>query len=227
MRLTVIVPTLNEGASIHEHLAGVLGGLVKGDELFVVDGGSADGTLAKAAKAGARVLLAPTGRGVQLNAGAKAASGDVLLFLHADTRLPDGFRGLLVECLSDPNVGWGRFDLRFDEGGALLLFIAWLISRRSRLTKGATGDQAMFVRYELFERVKGFHEPLLFEDVDLSRRLRGLSQMGIPKGHVVTSSRRWRQGGTWRTTFLMWGMKTAYLCGVPADRLIRFYRNVR
>lgn len=227
MRLSVIVPVLNEAAGIADLLDHLGRGLASQDEVLVVDGGSSDGTADLAAACGVPVLTSAKGRGKQLNAGAAFASGDVLLFVHADTMLPSGFRASIAECLVDSGVGWGRFDLRFDEGGPLLRAIAWLISRRSRMTGGATGDQAIFIRRQVFDDLHGFLEPELFEDVDLCRRLRGVCGMGIPTGFVVTSSRRWRQGGVWRTTFLMWGMKTAYLLGVPSAHLVRFYRNVR
>jgi hypothetical protein len=155
------------------------------------------------------------------------ASGELLLFLHADTLLPAGFPESIGRALTESRAEWGRFDVRFDRGGLLLRLIAWLISTRSRLTKVATGDQAMFVTRELFDRAGGFREPLLFEDVDLSLRLRAMAPMAIPRGHVVTSARRWRAGGTWRTTFGMWSLKLLYLAGVPSERLVQYYGNRR
>jgi GT2 family glycosyltransferase len=125
------------------------------------------------------------------------------------------------------NAEWGRFDLRFDEAGPLLRLIARLISWRSRMSRVATGDQAIFVTREVFELAGGIRETELFEDVDLCRRLKRHGRMGVPRRRVVTSSRRWRMRGTWRTTLLMWTLKLLYLCGVPARRLARFYRNVR
>ncbi len=229
LRLSVIIPALNEERGIGEVVADTQRGLGVGDELIVVDGGSVDGTRETAQAAGARVVASERGRGLQMNRGAELASGDVLLFLHADTRLPVGFRDGIVAALElgvgEP--GWGRFDLRFDEAGPALRLIAWLINHRSRWTGGATGDQALFVRQSVFRELGGYNEPLLFEDVDICRRLRSASTMAIPTGRVTTSSRRWRNSGTWRTTFLMWGLKLAYLAGVPSSRLAARYDDSR
>ncbi len=222
MRLAVIIPALNEESSIE----GAVSSAAAADRVIVVDGGSRDRTVALARAAGADVALSKPGRGRQLARGAAQAEGDVLLFLHADTRLPRNFRSEIERLVSE-GVAWGRFDVRFDQGGPLLRLIARLISLRSRWTRVATGDQAIFVVREVFERVGGFRESLLFEDIDLCRRLKRAGRMGIPASPVVTSSRRWRQGGTLRTTLLMWTLKSLYLCGVSAERLARFYRERR
>jgi hypothetical protein len=150
-----------------------------------------------------------------------------LLFLHADTRLPAGFAHEVRRIVTSGRCSWGRFDLRFDRDTLLLALIARLISWRSRLTRGATGDQAIFVRRDAYERVGGISEDVLFEDVSLCRRLKRDGRMGVPAGVVITSSRRWRRGGTIRTSLLMWTLKGLYLAGVPAARLARFYPNVR
>jgi rSAM/selenodomain-associated transferase 2 len=221
MRLSVVVPTLNEAEAIESAIASTAGA----DEVIVVDGGSVDETRAIAAALGARVVISVPGRGRQLAYGAEIASGDVLLFLHADTALPVGFRSQIERSLE--NAGWGRFDVRFDRGGPLLRLIAWLISTRSRLSRVATGDQAIFVSRTIFAEAGGIREPELFDDIDLCRRLKRRAKMGVPVDPVVTSARRWRQRGAWRTTFLMWTLKSLYLLGVPAGRLARFYRQVR
>jgi rSAM/selenodomain-associated transferase 2 len=179
-----------------------------------------------AAAAGARVMTSNRGRGTQLACGAVAAHGDVLLFLHADTLLPVGFREEVLRIVGGGAV-WGRFDVRFDEGTPLVHAIAHLISWRSRLTRGATGDQAMFVRRDVFDRIGGFREAVLFEDVDLSRRLKRSGRMGIPGHPVVTSARRWRRHGAVRTSLRMWTLKLLYLAGVPASTLARYYPNTR
>jgi rSAM/selenodomain-associated transferase 2 len=221
MRLTVIVPVLNEAAAITAAIRSASGA----DEIIVVDGGSTDATRAIAASLGARVVECAAGRGRQLSRGAEVATGDVLLFLHADTTLPRGFREQVEAALSA--AGWGRFDVQFDRGGPLLRLIAWLISTRSRISRVATGDQAIFLKKRVFDQVGGIREPELFEDVDLCRRLKRVAAMGVPDDPVVTSARRWREGGVWRTTFLMWTLKSLYLMGVPAGRLARLYRAVR
>ncbi|MFN2375940.1 MAG: TIGR04283 family arsenosugar biosynthesis glycosyltransferase [Candidatus Binatia bacterium] len=227
MRLSIVIPVLQEEATIRDTLVATRGSLESGDQIVVVDGGSSDGTVRLARSFGAEVIEGERGRGRQMNQGASLAGGDVLLFLHADTLLPTGFRQGLAALLEDESVRWGRFDLRFDEGGPLLQLIARLISLRSRLFRSATGDQAIFVRREDFLAVGGYREAILFEDVDLVRLLRRRGRMGIPAGHVVTSARRWRNRGVWPTTLRMWALKSLYLCGVPASRLSRHYRDER
>ena len=227
MILTVVVPVLNEEAALAAALAAVRKGLAVGDELVVVDGGSEDRTIEIARAAGASVVRCERGRGRQMNAGAAGGRGDVLLFLHADTELPPAYRDEIERALSDRGACWGRFDLRFDEGGPLLRLIAWLITRRSRAFRSATGDQAIFVRREDFEAAGGYREAHLFEDVDLVRRIRGRGAMAIPDSSVVTSSRRWRREGVLRTTLRMWSLKSLYLAGVPAKTLERFYSDRR
>ena len=227
MRLSVVIPVLEEEAVLGPTLAAARAGLDRGDELIVVDGGSTDRTAEIARDGGAELIPGARGRGRQMNAGAARASGDLLLFLHADTILPAGFRADLERLLADEGIRWGRFDLEFDEGGPLLRLIARLISGRSRAFRSATGDQAVFVRRDEFETLGGYREELLFEDVDLARRLRGRGRMGIPVGRVVTSARRWRRRGVWATTFRMWTLKSLYLAGVPAEHLAKFYRDER
>lgn len=227
MKLSVVVPVRNEEACLGATLAALAAGLDAGDEVIVADGGSGDRTVEIARAAGALVVEGPPGRGRQMNLGAVQAKGDVLLFLHADTQLPAGFRRELEVLLAAPGFVWGRFDLAFDEGGPLLRLIAWLISTRSRIFRSATGDQAIFVRRGVFEAVGGYHEALLFEDVDLVRRLRPAGGMAIPKGRAVTSSRRWRNRGVWSTTLRMWTLKSLYLLGVPAARLAGHYEDER
>lgn len=227
MRVSVVVPVLDEEAAIARTLAAAMAGLGAGDEVVVVDGGSRDRTAALALAAGARVVEGARGRGTQMNAGAAASHGDVLLFLHADTLLPAGWRAELARLLEDPAVRWGRFDLELDDGGPLLVLTAWLITVRSRLMRSATGDQAIFVRRGDFEAVGGYREPRLFEDVDLVRRLRARGNMGVPRGAVVTSARRWRNRGVVATILRMWWLKTLYLCGVPSSRLERLYADER
>lgn len=227
MRLSIVIPVLDEESVLGPTLAALRGRLVPGDEVLVVDGGSRDRTAEIARDGGAEWIEGPRGRGRQMNAGALRASGDLLLFLHADTLLLPGFRGDLERLMADGAVVWGRFDLAFDEGGPLLRLIARLISWRSRAFRSATGDQAIFVRRADFDATGGYREALLFEDVDLARRLRSRGRMGIPAGRAVTSARRWRRRGVWVTTLQMWTLKSLYLAGVPAERLARFYRDER
>jgi len=222
-RVSVVIPTVNEESGIEAALASTEGAY----EVIVVDGGSTDRTAAIAAANGARVLATARGRGRQMAAGARAATGDVLLFLHADSRLPSGFAESVIDVISRRACTWGRFDIRFDRGGPLLGTIARLISWRSRLTRGATGDQAIFVSYAAYRRVGGFSEQGLFEDVALCRRLRRDGPMGVPTGVVITSARRWRAQGTLRTSVRMWCLKGLYLLGVSSETLERYYRDAR
>jgi rSAM/selenodomain-associated transferase 2 len=227
MRVSVVVPVLNEEVALGAVLGAVRPSLTTGDELVVVDGGSSDRTVEIARASGALVVESERGRGRQLNAGAARTRGDVLLFLHADTRLPSAWRDEIERALDTADACWGRFDVEFDEGGALLRLIAWLISRRSRAFRSATGDQAIFVRRADFDAVGGYREAHLFEDVDFVRRIRPRGAMAIPASPVVTSSRRWRMDGVLRTTLRMWSLKSLYLAGVPARRLERFYSDRR
>jgi rSAM/selenodomain-associated transferase 2 len=222
--ISVVIPTLNEERVLGTTLARCVGGA---EECIVVDGGSTDSTREIARSAGAKVLRCERGRGRQLAAGAAAARGEVLVFVHADTLLPKDFALAIHESLRTPGCTWGRFDVRFDQTTPLLTAIAHLISWRSWLTRGATGDQAIFVRADAYGRVGGFLEQDLFEDVDLCRRLKRDGKMAVPRVPVVTSSRRWRRDGVWRTSIRMWTLKALFLLGVPAERLGRRYRDVR
>ena len=226
MRLSIIVPVLDEEHGIRAILDSARRELTDSDELVVVDGGSRDRTPEIAREAGATVFSSEKGRGRQMNLGASRASGDVLLFLHADTALPPGYRQEIERGFAS-GAAWGRFDIVFDEGGPLLRLIAWLISTRSRIFRSATGDQAIFVRRSDFESVGGYLEAILFEDVDLARRLRARGAMHVPRGRAITSSRRWRNRGVWSTTARMWTLKTLYLCGVSAGTLARYYADER
>jgi rSAM/selenodomain-associated transferase 2 len=197
------------------------------DEVVVVDGGSTDGTVEIARTEGARTVSSLPGRGRQLRAGIESATGDVIVMLHADTILPPAFRGEILDLLESGRADWGRFDIRFDGGGAVLGLIARLICLRSRLSRIATGDQAIFVRSEVLRASGGIREDVLFEDIDLCRRLKRIGVMGIPPSPVVTSARRWEKGGVWSTTLRMWALRALYLAGWRSDSLARYYPHVR
>ena len=223
MRLSVIVPTLDEEATIASTLAHARR---PGDvELVVVDGGSRDETVNVARPLADRVLDAPRGRAAQMNAGAAAARGAVLLFLHADTRLPDDYPALVAEALAPADVVGGRFDIRLDAPGLAYRVIERLIGLRSRLTGVATGDQAIFVRRDAFERVGGYREVPLCEDLDLVGRLGGLGRFSLVDASVETSPRRWEKNGVSRTIALMWALRLGYHLGVSPSTLRRFYGN--
>lgn len=222
-RLSIIVPVLNEASGIAASLA-ALGPLrARGHEVIVVDGGSEDNTLALCAGRADTVIDAPRGRARQMNAGATQAHGDVLLFLHADTTLPDQADACIARALMG-GTQWGRFDVKIEGASAMFPLIAALMNLRSRWTGIATGDQAMFVRRELFQHVGGFPDQPLMEDVELSRRLRTNAKPSCLRECVLTSGRRWEHGGVWRTIVLMWQLRLRYWLGVSPEVLVRAYR---
>jgi rSAM/selenodomain-associated transferase 2 len=225
LSISVIIPVLNEELVIARSLQSVLRLLP--DEVIVVDGGSADRTREIAASLGVPVIASQPGRALQMNAGAKVARGDVLLFLHADTRLPLSAFSDIRAAFSDLVVLGGRFDVELDGGGWALAAIGAMISVRSRWSRVATGDQAIFIRRAVFERLGGYPEIPLMEDVALSRALKRAGKVACLKSRVVTSSRRWQTDGVWRTIVKMWTLKLLYLLGVSPVRLKRFYRDAR
>jgi len=224
--VSIVMPVLDEAARIERTLAPLQAWRRAGTELVVVDGGSADRTRELAAPLCDRLITAPRGRALQMNAGAAASRGHLLLFLHADTSLPAGARALLEDCARGSET-WGRFDVRLDGRHRLLPVIAALMNWRSRITAVATGDQAIFVTRALFERCGGFPPLPLMEDIALSKRLRRVRRPRCPRVRATTSGRRWEQGGVLRTVLLMWGLRFAYFLGVDAQRLARWYRQVR
>lgn len=219
--LSIVIPVLNEAAEIETALRALAPLRRRGCEVVVVDGGSADATASLAEPLADHVMAAPRGRALQMNAGAAAAKGDALLFLHVDTRLPGNADTLAREALARSRRVWGRFDVRFT--GHALRLIAWTMNVRSRLTGIATGDQAMFVTRAAFERVGGFPEIALMEDIALSARLKRLSRPVCLSARVTASPRRWQKHGTLRTVLLMWRLRLAYFCGAKPDALARAY----
>ena len=223
MKLSIIIPVLNEAGRIAVALIALQPLRERGAEILVVDGGSTDGTAEIAARGADHVVHAPRGRACQQNAGAKQALGDTFLFLHSDTQLPLDADGLIADALSDRAVLWGRFDLRFDTDQTMLRVVATMMNARSRLTGIATGDQCLFVRRGAFEAVGGFPALALMEDIALSTLLRRQSAPACLRNKVTTSARRWKKNGIWRTIFLMWWLRLAYALGVSPWRLARWY----
>ena len=222
-RLSIVMPVLDEAACIDDALGALAPLRAQGVQLIVVDGGSRDGTRSRCEGAADALLTAPRGRARQMNAGACAAAGDALLFLHADTLLPPDAHALVAAALAQR--AWGRFDVRIDGRSRWLPVVAALMNLRSRLTGIATGDQALFMRREAFNAVGGFPDQALLEDVEICRRLR--QHIGMPvslRAKVVTSGRRWDGRGAWRTIMLMWRLRWLYWRGVSADRLAAAYR---
>lgn len=221
MRLSVVMPVLNEAAEIEAALRALAPLRERGCEVIVVDGGSSDGTADMAQPLADRVVAAKRGRGSQMNAGAAAASGDVLLFLHADTRLPHEADRIIGEELALSGRPWGRFDIQFS-GGALPLISATM-NLRSRLTGIATGDQAMFASRAAFEQTAGFPDIALMEDIALSAKLKRIGPPLCLRAKATTSPRRWHTRGVVRTVIRMWRLRLAYYFGAAPDRLARLY----
>jgi len=219
-KISIVVPTLNEAAAIGATLASLAALRARGHEVVVADGGSEDSTRHIAAPLADRVLLAPRGRARQMNAGAAVASGDALLFLHADMRLPANAEHLIFQSLRE-NL-WGRFDVAIEGRSMLLPVIAFFMNTRSRLTGIATGDQAIFVRREAFT---GFPEIALMEDIAFSKAMKRHSPPDCLRETAVTSGRRWERRGVMRTVFLMWRLRLAYFLGTAPDELARRYAN--
>ncbi|MBM4132531.1 MAG: glycosyltransferase [Nitrospira sp.] len=232
MTVSVVIPTLNEEQVLPQTLAQTL--TLGFEELLVVDGGSRDRTYeivasirTAAPDAPITLITSRPGRALQMNVGAAAGRGDALLFLHADTRLPNNAKQAIVKALQAPECVGGRFDLRFDRDRPLSRLIAFMINWRSRLSGIATGDQAIFVRRSVFERMGGFATIPLMEDVDLTRRLNRMGPVACLRDRVVTSFRRWETNGPIRTILLMWLLRFLYWIGVSPIRLKRMYSDTR
>lgn len=217
--LSIILPVLNEGGGIAAALRALQ---PLAAEVIVVDGGSEDATADIAREFADQVIVAPRGRARQMNAGAALARGDVLLFLHADTRLPVDAEGLVRAAVA-AGADWGRFDVRIDGQSPWLPLVAALMNRRSRLTGIATGDQAMFVRRALFVALGGFPDQPLMEDIELSRRLKARARPACLRERVLTSGRRWERHGVLRTVLLMWSLRLRYFFGASPRALAKAY----
>jgi rSAM/selenodomain-associated transferase 2 len=221
--LSIIIPALNEAAGIETLLQGLQAMRAAGTELVLVDGGSTDGTPELAARWVDVVTAAPQGRAVQMNAGAAMARGEVLLFLHADTCLPDAADAMVGQAIAGGAL-WGRFDVLIEGRPPMLRVVAAMMNCRSRLTGVATGDQAIFVMASVFRALGGFPEQPLMEDIELSRRLKRQGRPACLRARVITSGRRWEHRGVWRTIMLMWWIRWRYWRGESAARLARAYR---
>jgi rSAM/selenodomain-associated transferase 2 len=226
--LSIVIPVLDEAAGIDDALRRLQPLRRRGAEVIVVDGGSRDATVDIARPLADHVIASGRGRAVQMNAGAAAAHGEVLLFLHADTSLPDDADRHIGMAMRDGAL-WGRFDVVIDGTHPMLEVVAWSMNRRSRWTGIATGDQAMFVRRDVFSAAGGFPDIALMEDIALSRILKRRGRPACLRQRVRTSGRRWQHRGVFRTILLMWRLRLAYFLGAdPADLAVRYgYRPTK
>ena len=222
-RLSIIIPVLNEAGRIQAALEPLQTLRQNGHEIIVVDGGSQDATRSLCVPLVDRVLQSPPGRARQMQAGAALASGDIMWFLHADSIVHTHADGLICDSLAVSNADWGRFDIALDNDHALLRCVAWFMNQRTRLTGIATGDQGIFIRRPLFERIGGFPDVPLMEDIRISRALKRHGQPSRVKTRLGTSSRRWKKHGIARTILTMWSLRLAHFAGVSPERLARFY----
>jgi rSAM/selenodomain-associated transferase 2 len=221
--LSIIIPVLDESSGITSALLALAPLRARGVEVVVVDGGSRDNTVERVAPHVDQVMTAPRGRAAQMNAGAAASLGDVLLFLHADTRLPPEADRLVLDGLSTTMWRWGRFDVRIEGKSAMLPVVAALMNWRSLVTGIATGDQAIFVARDVFNAIGGFPDLALMEDVALSKRLKRIGRPLCMAARVTTSGRMWDERGVIRTVLLMWRLRLSYWLGANPATLARRY----
>jgi rSAM/selenodomain-associated transferase 2 len=223
MRLSIIIPTLNEADNMATTLAPLQAMRARGAEVIVVDGGSSDATCDIALPICDRVISGTRGRAAQMNLGAAHATGDVLWFLHADTVAPPHADRVIMDQISR-GAKWGRFDVAISGHHVMLSVIAWFMNHRSRLTGIATGDQGLFILRKTFIDVGGFPDQPLMEDVELCKRLKLLSPPAALRERLITAGRRWEQHGVWRTIFLMWQLRLRYFFGAsPIDIHSAYY----
>jgi rSAM/selenodomain-associated transferase 2 len=221
--ISIVIPTLNESERIVETLQALQGTRQSGHEVILVDGGSTDDTCEIARPWVDRVSVGSAGRALQLNVGAAEASGDTVMFLHADTLVPPETMAAFLAGFPSSRRAWGWFDVGLSGGHLMLRVVETLMNARSRWTGITTGDHAIFVRRETFFRVGGFPEIPLMEDVAISRLLKREARPFIPEGRIITSSRRWEERGVLRTILLMWRLRLAFALGADPGRLARAY----
>ena len=221
--ISIIIPTLNEGSNIDRCLRSLRAD--PGIEKIVVDGRSHDRTAEIARSLGAKVLAMTPGRARQMNAGVENAQGEFLLFLHADTVLPAAFPFWIRNTLAQPKVAAGAFSFRLDASSPGLRVIEWVANWRSRFLQMPYGDQGLFLRSSLFREVGGFRDMPIMEDFEFIRRLRRRGHIRTVPLPAITSARRWKALGLWRTTLLNQAIVLAYWGGIPPARLARWYRG--
>ena len=222
-QLSIIVPTLNEAGCIQTTLESLQPLRRRGHEIILVDGGSSDATCALAQPLVDQLLQSAPGRAVQMRTGATAARGHILWFLHADSHVPPHADSMILDALDRAQAHWGRFDITFADTHPLLKCVAWSMNQRSRLTGIATGDQGIFVRRPLYDRVGGLPPIPLMEDIGFSRSLKRYSRPCRITQTLSTSPRRWHAHGILRTIVTMWGLRLGYFAGISPERLAKYY----
>ncbi len=223
--ISIIVPTLNEEKVLGKSLSRLRRS--KGCEILVVDGGSSDGTLTVARDGGCRIISSPRGRARQMNCGAAEARGEVLLFLHADTLMPDNFQELILNTVNRPDVAAGAFSLAIDSPLKRLAAIAWTANLRSRFLHLPYGDQGIFLRRSVFDAICGFPEMEIMEDFVFIQKAKKEGKVIILQACATTSARRWENMGILRTTLINQLIVCGYLLGVPTKVLRSWYRRLQ
>ncbi len=223
MRLSIVIPVLNEADGIEPFLSSLQPFRSQGHEIILADGGSTDATTQHAASLVDQVIQSPRGRAQQMNAGAAVARGDVIFFLHADSQLPKDSAALILIGRQHAGRRWGRFDIRLSGDRFMFRVVEWFMNTRSRLTGISTGDQGLFVERTLFESVGGFPLMPLMEDIAICGLLKQIEPPLCLGERIIISSRRWEENGVWRTIFLMWRLRFAYWCGADPAQLARIY----
>ena len=222
--LSIIIPVLNEEHFLTGNKERLVSLLQEGHEILVVDGGSQDNSVNIARSLGCRVFCTRASRGHQLGCGANHSKNGVLLFLHADTRLPSRAAQVITQALVRPEQLWGRFDVRFSNPHPVFRVIAWFMNKRSCLTGIVTGDHALFIKRKLYFDCGGYMDMPLMEDVEFCRRLKKNAPPVCLSEVVVTSSRRWEQNGILKTIITMWWLRLMFFFGQPPEKLARQYR---
>jgi rSAM/selenodomain-associated transferase 2 len=222
-KISIIIPVLNEANTISAVLAGLLD--ARSVEVIVVDGGSRDETVAIAQSLGVKVITAAASRASQMNAGAAVATGEILLFLHADTHLPTGFGRLVRQALQNAGTVAGAFELQIDAQLRGLRLVERIVNMRSRFLSMPYGDQAIFLKAAVFNEIGGFPHLPIMEDFELILRLRRLGCITIVPAPVLTSGRRWQKLGIVKTTLINQLIITGYFLGIPPVQLVRLYRR--
>jgi rSAM/selenodomain-associated transferase 2 len=226
-QLSVIIPALNEAECIRELCAALQPLRSRGHEVILVDGGSDDQTLALGEPLVDRTLCSARGRALQMQAGAAAANGTILWFLHADTGVPDNPDQLILAALENDRTDWGRFDVLLSDKHVVLRSVAYLMNLRSCISGIATGDQGIFVRRSLYEQAGGIPTLPLMEDIALSRALKKHGRPACIRQKLLTSARRWQKHGIARTILTMWGLRLAYFLGISPRHLAKYYATNR